>query len=286
MAVITKEDSKMQALFNVYKHTLEETRGDGSQDVEEKISPNKKESSKESQRKFLTLEYTKRCATRARIVFKICIKASEKKALDDERLRRRSVKIMSSSECAKKFSGSYPKCFFGDSLSSTSDMESHPGACSKVCSVYMDRCLILSSKLEQFLCMNGRDSCIEKCADLIIAKTSSFSSRNKASKKPERLSPVATTQSPILTNATDNNATSETAVLPKEGPDKAGDSTLLKAILKKKLSDCNKDCVKLEKECKQLTNNAQICFFANVECQRTCRQKLHIEKIKIVGTKA
>ena len=193
--------------------------------------------------KYITPKDSKRCARNTRKFYKECLKRSSNKTLE-----RRSSTITIVSGCAQQYSYDYPRCFFGDFPSHGDE------SCSKVCLIYMDTCLIESNKLEQVLCMNARDKCLVICeGDGDGGST--------------------------LTEPTTVKKQSPTMPSTPAAPETTSKLSLL-TKRKMKLQLCHTKCSQHEADCKQLTNNDQVCFFASIECRRTCRLTYLIRKTK------
>ena len=117
----------------------------------------------------------------------------------------------------------------------------------------MDACMFESDKVEQVLCMNARDVCLERCQNKDSDDDNlSLSSKSASSKK--------------LTQSTSPMSKPGKVITTKTQPKK----TSLKEI---GLQKCDSECTKLEDECKEWTKNDQVCFFANIECQKNCQLK-------------
>ncbi|XP_057313322.1 uncharacterized protein LOC130654723 [Hydractinia symbiolongicarpus] len=87
-----------------------------------------------------------KCSESSRITFKECIVVSS--TVDDKRA------------CAKKFVDTYKECFFGKSVPHAS---SNGVGCQDTCIRKFDKCLYTSNKVEEFVCINGRDTCRGNC---------------------------------------------------------------------------------------------------------------------------
>ena len=250
---LSKGLAKIDAIVNVW---FKETMGSEKPDSKKLLPRNAMKTTK-----FINSKESKRCAKNTRNVYKECLKLQRvNKTLED----RSKIDISRiAKNCAEQFSIGYPRCFFGDSIkrkssdgddvSSVLPATNKDESCTKVCLIYMDACMFESDKVEQVLCMNARDVCLERCQNKDSDDDNlSLSSKSASSKK--------------LTQSTSPMSKPEKVITTKTQPKK----TSLKEI---GLQKCDSECTKLEDECKEWTKNDQVCFFANIECQKNCQLK-------------
>uniref|UniRef100_A0A7M5X6X0 Uncharacterized protein n=1 Tax=Clytia hemisphaerica TaxID=252671 RepID=A0A7M5X6X0_9CNID len=125
--------NELQALLNVYKEELIETETAKLQQKNKQTLP------------VIKSEDSQICGRKIREIYQKCKNETSEKAVD----------------CDKRYSENYPVCFFGNSI--IPGKSSGGKSCSKTCLRYMNNCLTQSNKLEIYLCMGGRDTCMRQC---------------------------------------------------------------------------------------------------------------------------
>ena len=249
--------AKIDAIVNVW---FKETMGVKKSNSKRLLTREASAKVPQKTTKFITSMDSKRCAKNTRNAYKECLKLQR---VNKTRESRSTVGISRiAKDCAQQFSVGYPRCFFGDSMkkkisdgdiSEVLPVTNKDGSCSKVCLIYMDTCILESDKVEQVLCMNASDKCIERCQNKAKSDSiSSISPKSTVSKKPTKGASTLTKPGRMINSTT----------APKK-----------ESLKKIGLQECDSECTKLENECKEWTKNDQVCFFANIECQKNCQLK-------------
>lgn len=141
--ISSKTLDELESLIKAYKKSIGEVRTRPSDVAEKKIDAH---AASEHGLLVSNNKSAKLCGRSTRFRYKDCFGLSKS---ENER-----------ENCAQAFVEQYQECYFSLSLSiGSKDLF----ACEGTCLWNFDNCLINSSKVEMFVCMNGRDKCRQNC---------------------------------------------------------------------------------------------------------------------------